>query len=622
MSAQEFVRRLREESLDGGVHYAFWLGAGCSISSGIPGAATLVKERWLPKLCELKGGDLSDVDGWAATEFEGYDPADPAAVYGPVIEKRFPHPAGRQREFERICERHKPGFGYSVLAALISRGDGMFHVALTTNFDDLILEAMYHFSPDESRPLVIPDGALARYIRPTAMRPLVVKIHGDFRLSPQNTATETAVLRGGLSEGIGGLLHDRGVIFVGYGGNDKGIAEVLKALPEEALPHGVWWAGREEPRGALREWLENRRAVWVEAPGFDELMLVFKGEFEIENPTRTRFDQLFESYTRTYVALQQKVGSTPDSDTSADSLKDAAARAGSASSDWTAPFFEASGVAEQDPNEAERIYREAMPRFPQSGFLRAGLGALLLRRARYAEGLEWLTEAARMEPDNSLVANLYGVAMALTGHRDEALVVFREALTRDPNHVGLRSNLGYYLCRDGQSGAAEEELRTILAQNLVTSEEHAFFGIFLAEMGWQAEAADQFELAVVEEPTDAGHRANYARTLIALGRRGQALEEIEAGLKVLTPPAVTAQLELALYRWAITPEPASTESLSMVKRLLTEGARLPEWNLTDVVAAAAEKDDPEPEWTANLARVINGGGDPAELDGWDAWQAA
>ena len=44
-SLEEFVRyihgRLTDDGDDG--HFAFFLGAGCSISSGIPGAAKLVR---------------------------------------------------------------------------------------------------------------------------------------------------------------------------------------------------------------------------------------------------------------------------------------------------------------------------------------------------------------------------------------------------------------------------------------------------------------------------------------------------------------------------------------------------------------------------------------------------
>ncbi len=48
ISAEEFVRRLKDQ-INQDSKLVFFLGAGCSISSGIPGAGDLVKS-WLPRL--------------------------------------------------------------------------------------------------------------------------------------------------------------------------------------------------------------------------------------------------------------------------------------------------------------------------------------------------------------------------------------------------------------------------------------------------------------------------------------------------------------------------------------------------------------------------------------------
>lgn len=67
MGVEEFVRRLRhDEAAD--KRFAVFLGAGCSVSSGIPAAGLLVKERWLPRLRDLRAPDRKDLDAWAATE--------------------------------------------------------------------------------------------------------------------------------------------------------------------------------------------------------------------------------------------------------------------------------------------------------------------------------------------------------------------------------------------------------------------------------------------------------------------------------------------------------------------------------------------------------------------------
>jgi len=194
MHASEFVRRLRESEDEPDVHYVFWLGAGCSVTSGIPAAGALVRDQWLPRLHRRRGIASRNVEAWATSEFADYSADEAASFYGSVMEALFRTADERQRETERLCDGQSPGFGYGVLASLMSRPDGIFSATITTNFDDLVADAMYVFG--SKRPLVIQHEALARFARPgRVQRPLVVKIHGDHRLNPMHTIRETAELR-------------------------------------------------------------------------------------------------------------------------------------------------------------------------------------------------------------------------------------------------------------------------------------------------------------------------------------------------------------------------------------------------------------------------------------------
>ena len=73
----------------------------------------------------------------------------------------------------------------------------MFNVLLTTNFDDLVADALFLFT--QTRPLVIPHETLAPYIRSTRTRPLIVKLPSDRRLSPYSTPADTATLAPAMS---------------------------------------------------------------------------------------------------------------------------------------------------------------------------------------------------------------------------------------------------------------------------------------------------------------------------------------------------------------------------------------------------------------------------------------
>lgn len=189
MYALEFVRQLKDNFDKEVFSCVFFLGAGCSKTSGIPLASELVHDIWLPKLHWRKGmGSKEKVEKWAAKRFPGYTKENAATYYNHVIEELFPSPLERQKEIERLCDGKFPGFGYSVLASLMANASAGFNMTITTNFDDLIADALYLYA--DARPLVIPHESLAGYINPHSKRPLVVKLHGGQRLSPKNTVYE------------------------------------------------------------------------------------------------------------------------------------------------------------------------------------------------------------------------------------------------------------------------------------------------------------------------------------------------------------------------------------------------------------------------------------------------
>ena len=79
IQVEEFVRRLKP-MLEQEGSLAFFLGAGTSISSGIPGAKTLVG-HWLPKLCKFQTGDENPSAEWLAQTLPNYNSKNPAGSY-------------------------------------------------------------------------------------------------------------------------------------------------------------------------------------------------------------------------------------------------------------------------------------------------------------------------------------------------------------------------------------------------------------------------------------------------------------------------------------------------------------------------------------------------------------
>jgi Tfp pilus assembly protein PilF len=602
MSANEFVRRLKGQADEEGQdrHYAFWLGAGCSVTSGIPAAASLVKESWLPELHRVKGQGDQPIEEWAKTVFEDYDPENAAGLYGPLMNELFPMRDDRQRETERLCEGRVPGFGYAVLAALMSRPDGIFSAALTTNFDDLIADSMYVFGA--KRPLVIQHGALAGFVRPGRVRrPLVVKVHGDHRLNPMHTEDETAQLEKGIRKGIEGLLHDRGVIFVGYAGNDEGVIRALESLPDEAIPLGVWWVSRTEPTSAIRDWLvEDCDATWVEAGSFDELMLLFHKEFEIAHPNARKFEQMIESYQNTYERLDTRIDELPETAPDSGALKEASRRARETASDWWGVELEAAQYRESDPDRADRIYREGVEQTGDPRLLGNYANFLTNVRKEQDRAEEVYKQALAADPRHP--NNLGNFAVFLSTVRkdqDRAEETYKEALAIDPDHVSVLGNYAAFLSSARRDpDRAEEVYKQALAADPEDASNLGKFAVFLSTVRKDQDRAEEvFEQALAADPDHAGNLGAFAHFLSKIRGEHDRAEELYKRALSAAPAEVNTLNSYAvfltdvredddsaegLYKRALEVDPKDADVLGNYGRLLFEAGRDEEaWSLVD-----------------------------------------
>jgi hypothetical protein len=316
MEVQEFIRRFKNliENEYNPAKFCLFLGAGCSVTSGIPAAGTLVNKKWLPKLYEMETGNKDNFDEWLKTRFPKYNENNAARFYGEIIESRFPTAKERQTEIEEMVESCDPGLCYAILAKLIDKYRVQCNIIITTNFDDMIADALYLYT--YRKPLVIIHEALAAFVKINDTRPVVIKLHGDSKLSPLNTKNETNALSDGIKKVIKKLFLETGLIFIGYGGNDTSIIKLLNEIPEdkEFFPWGIYWIGQRKPDNEMGKFLRKRNAIWVKHKDFDELMLHIKEALELELPTKDKFDLLFANLSNDCDNLTKVIHAKPDSE--------------------------------------------------------------------------------------------------------------------------------------------------------------------------------------------------------------------------------------------------------------------------------------------------------------------
>jgi len=511
---EEFVRRLRADT-NAEKRFALFLGAGCSVTSGIPHAGGLVRDRWLPRLRDFQSPNRSDLTAWAKEVIPDYDPENPAHSYGALIDLLFLTPEDRQREIEDLCDGRTPSFGYAVLAQLIAQPAGRFNVVLTTNFDDLVADALYLYT--EARPLVIYHESLAVFIRPTRTRPLVVKLHGDHRLSPRNTVLETETLEREIQRHAAMVLHDRGVIFIGYGGNDVGIQKLLNELPPEALPFGAYWVHPHEPQNEVRDWLSSRQGVWVRSGWFDEVMLLIRNEFSLPHPSGERFTRIFQNYHKKFQELSNSIQDRPINEAGVEALKKAVSDTEALFPDFWKAMSEARRARRQDINRAEEVYRQGLDQFPNEALLLVDYADFLSDiRKDYDAAEAMYKRALEANPKNADILGNY--AIFLNNDRkdyDAAEAMYKRALEADPKHVHSLGSYALFLKNNRKDyDAAEAMYKRALEADPKNAHSLGNYAVFLHNNRKDYDAAEvMFKRALEADPKHVHSLCNYANFL-------------------------------------------------------------------------------------------------------------
>ena len=285
---EQFVRNFSVMA-DGEVD--FFLGAGASISSGIPTGGDLVwefkrtiycnengvsKEKYkdlvlpstralLQEYCERKAGSPSL---YASNEYSFY------------FEQCYSDPLSRKRFIEAIVSGKKPSLGYLCLAETIHRGK--VKNVWTTNFDSLAENALNTLYPLDN--ILVCSAANKDSIRSINPEyPVIGKLHGDYRYDwLKNTEAELQTLEGNLKAYAASQLVGRQLVVVGYSGNDESIMSFIENNINSAgfLNKGLLWAlkkgdsANQRVNALIEKMIKaGKPADFVEIDTFESLMV-------------------------------------------------------------------------------------------------------------------------------------------------------------------------------------------------------------------------------------------------------------------------------------------------------------------------------------------------------------
>ncbi len=273
-----------------GIHrnspHALFLGAGASITSGVPSAQMCVWE-WKRNIFLTNHPGLEDqfselslesvkirIQDWldAQGKFPIQHHPD---EYSAFIEACYPIPDSRRAYFQEKVKAAKPFTGYKLLCLLAEQE--LIRSVWTTNFDGLTLKSATEF---EIVPVEVGIDSQERLPRtPTKGELLYIAMHGDYRYdSLMNTVNELRNQEEHLRQQLINLISNTSFIFSGYKGGDSSIMEALTTGYSQPGTGALYWCGygAEIPESvkslicAARD--AGRTAYFIPTRGFDDVM--------------------------------------------------------------------------------------------------------------------------------------------------------------------------------------------------------------------------------------------------------------------------------------------------------------------------------------------------------------
>jgi hypothetical protein len=284
LSVQEFVRSVHINK-DAA---ALWLlGAGASISSGVPSAGECIW-HWKRSIFLSAHPGMSDlfselslpstrsrIQQWLDAQ-KTYPPANAPDEYGIYAQRCYPIAADRQTYFRQLISGKQPHVGYLLLGLVAEAG--MVDSVWTTNFDGLVSRAVVKAT--RLAPIEIGLDSRNRLREPRTGEIQVVALHGDYRYDDlKNLPDEVAAQEALFVEELMKRLLDRDLVVVGYSGRDDSVMTTLGSAFGRPGKGRLYWchAGSQEPAPAVVKLIKSARACGRDAflvpvQSFDDLM--------------------------------------------------------------------------------------------------------------------------------------------------------------------------------------------------------------------------------------------------------------------------------------------------------------------------------------------------------------
>ena len=280
----------------------FFLGSGASLLAGIPSGQNLVWEFKKEIYCsennvsrELFKDLQSERNRRKLQDYfdslDGFPSIGSKNEYSFYFETCYDNTASRNAFIQDLVANVEPTRGHLCLANLFI--NNKVKNIWTTNFDELIEAGIKTLSPQYSFNIIssIQKNSISQIANNRFSN--VIKLHGDYRYdSLQNTEQELQDLEKQLSDLFCKGLINKGLVVIGYAGNDDSVMKVLEDNIDnkDFLSKGIYWCKPQnttlsERANAFMEKAcqNNELSCVIDMDGFDEFLNLIYQNYEHKN---------------------------------------------------------------------------------------------------------------------------------------------------------------------------------------------------------------------------------------------------------------------------------------------------------------------------------------------------
>jgi len=294
------------EVVKGNQRFCFILGAGASKSAGIMTGREMTK-LWIS---EIKDKYEADELSKLMKRFGVKSLEATSENYFSIYDLRF-YPEYRQGQafLEQEIEKGIPGLGHYVLAKILT--DKRNNIALTTNFDSLIEDAIFQYTGEKA--ILIGHESLSQFVSINIQKPIIAKIHRGLYYNPLNRKEELNGLKPEWREILQQIFWVCTPIVIGYAGGDQSLMAFLK---EDSLKlNGIYWCCRNENEISeeVRYLVHKKNGCFVLIDGFEEMMFVLAQKLGYDRLLKTEKSVLIrEQYHNFYTNKSRDSRKIPD----------------------------------------------------------------------------------------------------------------------------------------------------------------------------------------------------------------------------------------------------------------------------------------------------------------------